>query len=230
MLLVAGLVSAAMAEGPNCEEWNTYIFLILMRLRPPTLLAVSRLVSTLMPGTVRAEPLCIGLADGNESLDVHKALLNAGADPKARDENGITPLHFAGRNENPAVHKVLLNAGADPNARDISGDTPLHYAQSNKNPTVFEVLLGAGADPNARNRLGMTPLHFVVGNENPAVFKVLLDAGADQTPGTGLARLSCTSRRRVMRILPFSRFCLMPVRTPTPGTATVEPAARCGEQ
>ena len=46
--------------------------------------------------------------------------LQAGADPKARDEAvGGTPLHWAARfNENPAVITALLNAGADPKARD----------------------------------------------------------------------------------------------------------------
>ena len=46
--------------------------------------------------------------------------LQAGADPKARDEAvGGTPLHWAARfNENPAVITALLDAGADPKARD----------------------------------------------------------------------------------------------------------------
>ena len=53
------------------------------------------------------------------------ALLNAGADPNARNELGATPLHFAARSsKTPAVVSALLDAGADPDARDQYGDTP----------------------------------------------------------------------------------------------------------
>ena len=50
------------------------------------------------------------------------ACLDAGADPKARDELGATPLHWAAsNNENPAVIAALLEAGADLKARDKLG-------------------------------------------------------------------------------------------------------------
>ena len=56
-------------------------------------------------------------------------LLEAGADPNARDVSGWTPLHkAAGFNANPAVVGALLDAGADVHARDADGWTPLHLA------------------------------------------------------------------------------------------------------
>ena len=89
--------------------------------------------------------------------------IQSGANPKARDKNGRTPLHWAVRyNKNPAVIAVLLDAGADPKARDKYGQTPLHWAaEYNDNPAVIAVLLDAGANPRARDTDGETPWDYV---------------------------------------------------------------------
>ena len=108
--------------------------------------------------------------------------LQSGADPKARNEEGFTPLHFAALlNKNPAVIAALLDAGADLKARDKDGFTPLHRAAViNESPAIIAALLDAGADLKARDKLGGTPLHWAAGsNENPAIITALLDAGAD---------------------------------------------------
>ena len=59
--------------------------------------------------------------------------LQSGADPKARDEGGRTPLHRAAEsNENPAVIEALLDAGADLKARDSLGETPWDRVKDRK--------------------------------------------------------------------------------------------------
>lgn len=49
-------------------------------------------------------------------FDAVKALIEAGADVNAKDDEGKTALSWAARNHNPQVLKALVEAGADVNA------------------------------------------------------------------------------------------------------------------
>lgn len=107
-------------------------------------------------------------------------LLQAGADPNARDDRGLTVLHFGAWNSNPVVTSHLLEAGANPRARDNEGYTPLHYAARwSGNRRVVGSLLEAGADPLAEANDGRTPLHSGLRyRTDRGVVSALLDAGA----------------------------------------------------
>ena len=116
------------------------------------------------------------------TVDVVTACLAAGVDVAARDDDRITPLHWAAwSNQDPKVIEVLLVAGADLEARNDDERTPLHYAARNTDdPAVIQVFLAAGADLEARSRFAsFTPLNMAAQNENVAVFEVLVAAGAD---------------------------------------------------
>ena len=67
-----------------------------------------------------------------------QVLLEAGADPNARDHKGRTALHLMARDrENPDIARALLEAGADPNARDHKGRTALDLMAQFPNDAVF---------------------------------------------------------------------------------------------
>lgn len=129
-------------------------------------------------------------------------LLRRGADPRARDANGRTPLHALFDGEGylrlrsgddqderlAAAAAALLDHGADANAADASGATPLLFAarECTLSCRVWRadaaiVLLERGADPRAADRSGATPLHEAVRCRKQPLVRVLLDRGADPT-------------------------------------------------
>jgi len=58
-----------------------------------------------------------------------RALLEAGADPDAAQNAGITALHAAAMTGNVAIADALLDAGADVTLADDEGTTPAAYAR-----------------------------------------------------------------------------------------------------
>jgi hypothetical protein len=88
-------------------------------------------------GCSGATPLHCAVAGG--SLAVVDALLEAGADPAARDEAGYTPLLLAAERGDLDVVKRLLRAGADPGSEcgDVS---PLAAARRGPHHRVVALL------------------------------------------------------------------------------------------
>jgi cytohesin len=110
-----------------------------------------------------------------------EALLEHGADPDARNENGAAPLHLASDGGHVEVIHALLEAGADPNLENGDGETPLHSASGKQ---VAEILLEHGADPNVKNESGAAPLHLaseetLLDDPDAEMAGVLLENGAD---------------------------------------------------
>ena len=166
----------------------------------------------------------------NQDIAVIDALLEAGADPQARSEGGLTPLHGARTEE---VVKTLVEAGADPMAKSGIEWTPLHAATSwNRDISVIEAMLEAGADPQARSKSGSIPLHDAQTKE---VVKTLVEAGADPMAkdDTGVTPLHAAMSNRDISVVealleagadPQARTegGLTPGLTPLHGACTVE--------
>jgi ankyrin repeat protein len=71
-----------------------------------------------------------------------------GADVKARNAQGWTPLHVAAAGGDVAVLTLLLQYGADVHAQSNIGTTPLYNATAfGRKEALVAVLLAHGAHP-----------------------------------------------------------------------------------
>ena len=88
----------------------------------------------------------------------------------ARDDGGLTPLHYASRFNNALVVKQLLNHGLDVTLRTTKNTHLIHLAAYNKDPKVIQAVLESSQltniDKNVTNQNGRTVFHFAAQNEH----------------------------------------------------------------
>lgn len=123
--------------------------------------------------------------------EIVKALLDAGADPNAKNYNNTTALMLAAQFQ-PAAVLLLLDKGADPNAQDDNGFTALMHAIMSAQSNTIKVLIDAGADPNAKESNGSNGLTLAIRLPFPnlGTVKMLLDTGAQLTDADIKAAIS----------------------------------------
>jgi uncharacterized protein len=74
------------------------------------------------------------------SPDLARALVAAGADVRATQQDGVTPLHEAAHIGRVDLVQLLLEHGADPAARDGKGRTAADFAREGGHSEVLAVL------------------------------------------------------------------------------------------
>ncbi|KAL1984855.1 hypothetical protein VTN96DRAFT_8610 [Rasamsonia emersonii] len=97
---------------------------------------------------------------------------------KYKDEEGITPLHWAAINNQYAMCRFLLDSGADVNAKGgESVATPAMWAAQRCHYYIVDLLLQRGADPLLTDVQGYNILHLATIDGNAFLLALLLHQG-----------------------------------------------------
>jgi ankyrin repeat protein len=90
-----------------------------------------------------------------------RRLLERGADPTRRNNNGLIPIQVAATQgkDFKIIDLLLEYEYVDIDDGGQSGYTLLHWAMATSNVTTARFLLSKGANPNVADRNGATPLH-----------------------------------------------------------------------
>ncbi len=119
-------------------------------------------------------------AADQEDLEAVGRLIRAGANVKAANRYGVTPLSLACANGNAAVVELLLEAGADPNSVLAGGETVLMTAARTGKAEAVQALVSRGADVNASERwYRQTALMWAAAEGHVEAVEALLAAGAE---------------------------------------------------
>jgi len=95
---------------------------------------------------LQAAQLCGNQPESKPRSEILVALVAAGGDVKAKDENASTPLLWAAQTGcTPSAVRALLKAGADPNTKAKGGATPLMFAEIFQRKEIADILRAAGA-------------------------------------------------------------------------------------
>jgi hypothetical protein len=130
-------------------------------------------------GWLAANGTALLAAVGRGLHDIARLLLEAGADANTTNDEGWTPLLYAGFNRDLAMVKLLLAHGADPTARTAKMGAALHFAQDTE---IARALIAAGADVTAEPILLLDAAETC----NLPLVRLLLQHGADpQAAGAG---------------------------------------------
>jgi ankyrin repeat protein len=115
------------------------------------------------------------------TLDILRFLLEHGASPSQKGENGFPPLIYfcrADKGEQPDKIKILLEYHAPVNALGPQGRTALHYAAAAGFLEVMTILLDHGADCRIRDHRGETALALARRYDRIAAGNLLEERGA----------------------------------------------------
>jgi ankyrin repeat protein len=114
-----------------------------------------------------------------DDRETAELLIRSGANVRAVNRYGVTPLALACTTGNSAIVEKLLKAGAEANAA-VAGEPVLMTAARAGNLDVVKMLAANGADVNAKETWrGQTALMWAAAEQHPAMVELLIGLGAN---------------------------------------------------
>jgi ankyrin repeat protein len=116
-----------------------------------------------------------------DDLETAGLLIRAGANARAANRTGATPMFLAALNGSASMIDALLKAGVDPNTPVLSrGETALMMAARTGKADAVKVLLDNGAKVNATDDLrGTNALMWAAEQGHSVIAQLLLGRGAE---------------------------------------------------
>jgi ankyrin repeat protein/L-ascorbate metabolism protein UlaG (beta-lactamase superfamily) len=115
----------------------------------------------------------------NGQLDAVIFLLDAGADPDARNSANQSPLLYGAYQNEVEIVELLISRGAEFDYWDTRQYKPIHFAARQGGAETVRLLVEKGAAFDEPGAMGRTPLHFAALNGHTAVAVFLVEKGAD---------------------------------------------------
>ena len=104
---------------------------------------------------------------------ITRILLDAGANPNAKDQDGQTAIMHAASYGYAESVRILIEHHADVNLKDHAGRTALMHAAMGGYVDAIPLLIENGADPYAHDSDGKTALDLALTSKNQAAIKLL---------------------------------------------------------
>ncbi|XP_032330298.1 ankyrin repeat and death domain-containing protein 1B isoform X7 [Camelus ferus] len=123
----------------------------------------------------------IHLAAWSGSLEIMLMLVRAGADQRARNQDGMNALQFAAQSNGVRIVEYLIQDLhlKDLNQPDENGETPFFLAVEGGHEECSKVLLAAGSDINIPNKLSISALQTAARNGHASLVSFLLSENVD---------------------------------------------------
>ena len=125
-------------------------------------------------------PLFSACSRGDDRIVI--ILLEAGADPNLKNQEGKSPLWSASSQDRPQIVKLLLHFGALPDLQDKYGESLFFSAALRGQTELVALILKSGAEPNIKNKRGKSPLYCSSSRGHLDIVRLLLHGGADPNP------------------------------------------------
>jgi ankyrin repeat protein len=114
-----------------------------------------------------------------ETAGIVKLLLEAGANPNAKDKQGNPVLMAAFVRSDPEIVANLIHAGASAKATDASGSPMIVEAAYTGNLKIVKLLVDAGAGVNQSRKDGTSALLVAANKQKWELCRYLVEKGAD---------------------------------------------------